>query len=364
MEKIVCYLDGRTLLQFKLLSKTCYNIASNALRFNKLWKKICLTEIPKKYFITLFNKHFDKFTSLYLLSENEYEKLYKHWLQWQSSVFNVKRIGQHHFLGYDVINKVICHKHDVMVVFSSLTSVFSLLKNLKEENYVIKNNGLKPRYPGMLIILNPRPETTESNAEQNQYMTCNQKYCNRCPLHSIAYQVHDGNFESKPIGKLIDVDTNIYTNVCCWVRESWYEWHSNDASNVVNGHYCQKLINTIYTSVVHGVIISLSPGNRIVVHDIYKNSCTTIHSWLDRKYVRATALYIYTDILFVGTQNSYLLAYRLQSWDDLIHPKKKNMLLEIKLHIGKIEKIDIMDYKNVKAVIVASTLSIYWLKVN
>lgn len=365
MEKIVCYLDGRTLLQFKLLSKTCTDIANNALRYNKLWKRICLKEIPKRYFIILLSKHCDTFTPLDSLTESQYEELYKSWILWQSTVLNVTCIGQHNFLDNGMVKNVICNKRDVMLVLSNGTTKFSLLKNQKTTNsYTVKDNTFEPNLPYTLTTLNPWPQISEVNNEPDLFITCCQKYSNVCPLHNTGRKIHDGSLSRYYIGKLIDVDTSVYTNVCCWVRSLWYEWHSNDTPDIVNGHYCQKLHNTIFTSVIHGLIVSQTPTNCIVVHEMFNNTCITLCPWMDHKYIEATALYIYTDILFIGTQNSYLLAYRLRCWDDLFNLKHENMFLEMQLGLGQIIKINIMDYKDIKAIVVASKSSICWLKVN
>lgn len=365
LEKIVSYLDGRTLLQFKLLSKTCKDIVNNALRYNKLWKQICLEEIPKKYFITLLSKRYDTFIPLDSLSESQYEELYKSWIRWQNNVFNITTIGQHNFLGNEIVKNIICNKRDVMVILSNCTAKFSLLKNQNmSDSYTVKDNKLESNLPYTLMMLNPWPQISEENEEQNIFITCCQKYSNVCPLHNTDRKVHDGSLSRYYIGKLIDVDTSVYTNVCCWVRSLWYEWHSNDTPDIVNGHYCQKLHNTIFTSVIHGLIVSQTPTNCIVVHDIFQNTCVTLCPWMDHKYIGATALYIYTNILFIGTQNGYLLGYRLRCWDDLFNLKHESMFLEIQLNLGQIVKIDIMDYKDIKAIVVTSKTSICWLKVN
>lgn len=365
MEKIICNFDGNTLLKFKSLSSVCTDIANNAMLYNNLWKKICLKEIPKNYFIELLNKHFNTFIPYGSLSEIQYEGLYKHWEQWQNPAFKTTRIGQQDFLGFDKINKIICHKFDVMVIFTKSIYTFTLIKDEKkmENDYVIKENKSELSQPHTFVMLNPRPQTIREGEELNFYITCCLKRLNLCPLHNMVNKIHDGNTRGHYIGKLIDVDTNVYVNACCWVRETWFEWHSHFNTNIINGHHCQKLSNTMYTSVVHGIIIGRINTNNIIVHNIYKDLCLTLNSWMHYKYIGATAVYIYLNILFIGTQNGYLLAYRLHSWDDLINLKEKNILLESKLDIGPIVKLDIMDCENIRAIIVASSSNVLWIKV-
>lgn len=364
MEKIVYYFDGITLLKFKSLSKTCNAIVKNVLHYHKLWKHICLEEIPKKYFFDLMNKKLLVPSSLDSFSEIQYEKLFKSWLQWQCSSFKITLIGEHHFLGQDVINKIICHKFDVMVVFKKCMNLLSLLKNEKyTDAYVIKLNTTLPELNSLtLLMLNPQQQIKNEDEESSIYITCHKKCVNICPLHGTTDKVYHGYPFAHYYGDLIDVDANIYVNTCCWVRETWYEWHS-DNPNVVTRHQCNNLGYTIFTSVVHGVIIGRL-NNSIVIHGLYNKLCTKVDSWLDRKYIKATAIYIYTNILFIGTQNSYLLAYRIQCWDDLINLKEKNKLLENKLAIGQIIKLDIMDFENIKVIIVASVSSVLFIKIN
>lgn len=364
MEKIVYYLDGITLLKFKLLSKTCNDIVKNVLRYNDIWKKICLTEIPNKYLIDLLNKQFNRYISFDSLSEIQYERLYKCWIRWQRSVFNVTCIGEQNFLCLEEIKQVICCKLDVLVVFSNHMCQFSLIKNEnKSGNYIIKENKSEIRKPLTLAMLNPKPQTNNDSEEHDLFIYCHQNNSNICPLHNTVDKIHDGNMKGYNIDKLIDVDTNIYINECCWVRETWYEWHSNIKSNIT-GHHCQKLNRTMFTSIIHGVIIGQIHRNSIVFHNVYKNLCITVHSWLYHKYIEATAVYIYANILFIGTQNGYLLAYRLHCWNNLMNLKKEDMLLEARLNIGQIIRLDIMDINNIQAIIVATTASIFWIKLN
>lgn len=364
MEKIICNFDGKTLLKYKSLSSVCNDIANNATRYYNPWNKICLKEIPKNYFVELLNKHFSTFVPYESLSEIQYERLYKHWDQWQSTAFNVTRIGQQDFLGLDKIKKIICHKFDVMIVFTRAIYTFTLIKNEEKTkcDYVLKEKKSELSQPHTMVMLNPRPQTIREGEELNLLITCFQQKLNLCPLH--VANLHDGNNRGHYIGQLIDVDTNIYANACCWVRETWFEWHSHFSTSTINGHHCRKLANTMFTSVVHGINIGRINTNNIVVHNMFKDLCLTVNSWMHYKYVGATAVHIYLNILFIGTQNGRLLAYRLHSWDDLINLKEKNILLSYKLDIGPIVKLDIMDYENMTAIIVASTLNVLWIKVH
>lgn len=363
IEKIVYYFDGITLLKFKLLSEKCNAIVQNVFRYHKLWKKICLEEITKKYFFDLLNKKLHAHVSLNSLSEIEYEQLYKNWLQWQCSSFKATLIGEYHFLGQDAINKIICYKFDVMVVFKNCIYLLSLLKNKKKTDaYFIKVDTLSDLHDSFtLVMLNPRHRINDEN-EESVYVTCHQKSKNVCPLHGTIDKVYHGNSMSHYTGNLIDVDANIYINTCCWVRETWYEWYSNN-TNVITGHKCKHLSCTMFISVIYGVIIGRL-NSSIVIHGIYNKLCTIVDSWLIPKYTKATAIYIYTNILFIGTQNSYLLAYRIKCWDDLINLKEKNKLLEKKLAIGQIMKLDIMDFESIRVIVVASISSVLWIKFN
>ncbi|XP_026817895.1 uncharacterized protein LOC113556882 [Rhopalosiphum maidis] len=365
MEKIVCHFDGKTLLKYKQLSKTCNDIANNALRYNKIWRKICLEELPKKYLIDLITKEVPTYIPLDSIPEVHYERVYKNWLEWQNPIFKISKIGQHHFLGLDGVVKIICHKLDVMVIFSNFMYLFSLTKNQKTGSYVLRNSNSEICKHNAIVVLNPRPQTNQETGEDNFYINCRLKHANLCPLHNTVNLVHDGNRREHYTGKLVDVDMNAYTNVCCWIRETWYEWHSHgEPKNTINGHLCPHLSYLLYASVIHGLIISRNRTNSILIHGIFKDSCIMVDSWLNTKYSGATSAYMHTNILFIGTLNGYLLAYRMHSMDDLIKLKDTNMLLEIKMDIGQIIMLDIMDFEDVKAIIVASTSSVLWLKIN
>lgn len=364
MEKIVCHLDGRTLLKFRLLSKACNVIVNNALRYNKLWKKICLNEIPTKYFIDFLNKRFnDTFAPFDSFSELQYERLYKNWLQWQNSILNTSCIGDRNLLCLDEVNQIICHNLNVMVVLSHNLNEFSLIKN-EAGRYMVVENFLKLRPPNTILALRPHQYCIKEESESlDRFMTFRQNNgINVCPIHNNL-EIHDGSHQRQVAGKLIDVNTNVYVDACCWVRETYYEYHSGFNLNTNITHLCNKLYGTMYSSVVHGVIVGYMLSNSIVVHNIHKNLCTTIHSWLNQKYIGASALYIFTNTLFIGSKNGYLLAYRLRCWDDLITLKDKNLLFETKLNIGRIVKLDIIDSKDVKIVIVASKSRILWIKI-
>jgi hypothetical protein len=365
MEKIVCYFDGETLLKFKQLSKTCAKIANNALRYNKLWKTICHHEIPKKYLIDLFTKQCDKNVPFDLLSTAHYETAYKKWLQWQNPDFKITYLGQHDFLGLNGVVKIICHNLDVMVVFTNLMSTFTITKNTISGEYYVLSGYSRMCKLNTLEVLNPRPEIIDQETEEDDiFISCRENLSNFCPLHNAVNEIHDGIIREHYTGRLVDVDMNVYTNVCCWVRETWYEWHSNNNSKAIKGHLCPHLSILLFTSVIHGLIISRNQVNSILIHEIYKNSCIMAPEWLKNKYSGASAVYMYTNILFVGTLNGYLLAYRLHCMDDLINLKDKNLLLEVKLNIGQINMFDIVDFDDIKAIVVASTKSVLWIKIN
>lgn len=363
MEKIIYYLDGKTLLQFKLLSKSCYSIVNNVIRFQKLWKKICMNEIPKRYFIDLLSKYFVTLHSSDFLLNIHYEQLYKTWLKWQCTDFKVECIGEENFVGSQEINSIICRKSEVLVIFSNYTCLLTLKENVETKNYVIINGGMQHRLPNRIVILNPQ-RYHPYDMQQNPYISCRRNTLNECPLHTDGEKLHNGNHNLN--GRLIDVDFNIHASLCCWVRDGWFEWNSDKKSgvNITCGHRCKHLYNTMFTSVVHGIIIGRMHRNDIIFHNIYDNVCQTVRPWLDNKYTGATAVYIYTNILFIGTHTGYLLAYRLKSWADLEKPNKTNMLFEKKLDIGQIVKLDVMNFDNFKAIIVSTASSVLWIKLN
>lgn len=368
LEKIVSYLDGKTLLQFKLLSKSSYSVVTNVLRFNKIaWKKFCVNEIAKRYFIELLSKYFVAYSPSDTLSEFQYEQFYKNWLQWQHPVFNVKHIGKKDLVGRGNINTIICYKSIVLVVFSNSMVLLSIEKNEETESYVITNKGTRCQRQDSLVVLNPYHNSMRNASPFDIFTTCLQNNVVVCPLHSKNNRrLLNGNFVVNFVGRLIATDFNMYLNLCCWVRESLFEWHSNENAthNPTCGHFCNNLGNTMFVSLVHGIIISRMHTNDIVVHDMYNEGCRVIRPWLNNKYTGATAVYIYTDILFIGTQTGYLLAYRLKCWADLQTLDEANMLFEMKLDIGQIVKLDVMNYDNFRAVVVASTSSVLWIKIN
>ncbi|KAL5239080.1 hypothetical protein ACI65C_006490 [Semiaphis heraclei] len=361
MEKIVCYFDCDTLIKFKHLSNASNEIANNALLYNKQWKKICHLEIPKKYLIDLFTKQLDNKIPFDLLSNNHYETAYKNWHQWQSPVFKLSFIKQYNFLGVFGKVKIICHKRNTMVVFTNFMFLFSITKNQNTGDYDLKNIDMENCESNGLLVLNPRPETNPETGEDNIFIYCNENHSNVCPLHNT---MHDGKNREECTENLIDVDMNFYTNTCCWVQNGYYEWHSDIDSKINKSHSCPHLIVHFVTSVVHGLIISRYEHNSIVIHGIRKNLCIGVNPWLKKKHAGASAIYLYINILFIGTMNGFLLAYRLNSMDDLINLKDKNILFEEQLQIGPITTFDIMDFEDVKAIVVSSITSVFWYKIN
>jgi len=313
----------------------------------------------------LFTKQCDKNVPFDLLSTAHYETAYKKWLQWQNPDFKITYLGQHDFLGLNGVVKIICHNLDVMVVFTHLMSTFTITKNTISGEYYVLSGYSRMCKLNTLEVLNPRPEIIDQETEEDDiFISCRENLSNFCPLHNAVNEIHDGIIREHYTGRLVDVDMNVYTNVCCWVRETWYEWHSNNNSKAIKGHLCPHLSILLFTSVIHGLIISRNQVNSILIHEIYKNSCIMAPEWLKNKYSGASAVYMYTNILFVGTLNGYLLAYRLHCMDDLINLKDKNLLLEVKLNIGQINMFDIVDFDDIKAIVVASTKSVLWIKIN
>lgn len=354
MEKIICHFDGRTLLNYKLLSKTCYTLVENVLRFNKLWKKICLEEIPKKYLFDLLSKQFDTFIQLNSLSEIQFERLYKNWLRLQKPVFDVTKIGQHNFLGLHGINRIVSHKLDVRVSFLEYSFLFSVQKN-HIGKYGVKKLTSELVLSRTLVVLNPKYKTNE----ENEFILIDRTSLNTCPLHNTVH----GIYMEYP-GILIDVIMNSYTNKCCWIREAGFECYSNINSCIISNHLCQSASNNLFTSVIYEIIIGQIDINTIFIHGIFDSSCKQVKSWLNDKYMGATSVHIYTNILIIGTNNGYLLAYRLTCWDDLINIKENNLLFETRLDSCNINKLEIMDFKNIQVIIVSTDSSVYFIKIN
>jgi len=179
----------------------------------------------------------------------------------------------------------------------------------------------------------------------------------------MPYSLHDVNFFHYGLnGALLDVSMNAYVDVCCWVRQFQYFWYSKTSGSLAT-HKCKFLTDTMYITVVHGLIFGRTYSNNIIIHQLDIGKCITIPLWLDYMYNRVTTIYIYLNILFIGTKNSYLLAYRLNSLDDFRKLKKENLLLEIKLNIGHITKIDIIEGDNLQAIIIVSESNIFWHKI-
>ncbi|XP_025423532.1 uncharacterized protein LOC112692923 [Sipha flava] len=353
IEMIICHFDGRTMLQFKLLSKRYYAIANNACHHNRLWKKICNKEIPKQYIFDLFNKQIDKFVSLESISEIEYEGLYKHWLQWQNTVFNKMLISEQHFLGLDNINIIVCHKLEVKVIFKKHMCILSLIEHDKKvcmENYILESYN-----PNMQQSIMPNSQTII-----NQYRKDLQKRMTYYRNGLVVYtdQTPGGNPKKYYTVQLTCANTNTFTT------QSWYNCYLNLKPKLFKRGLCFKFRSIMCASIEHGLVIGRTPYDDIIIYDISKRYCMILHSWLDGKYSKATAMYIYLNILFIGTENGYLLAYRLKCRDDLLNLKKSNILLEDRLNIGPIIKLDIMDYMNIKAVIVASSSKVLWIKID
>lgn len=352
IEMIICYFDGRTLLQFKLLSKRYYTITNNACHHKRLWKKICDKEIPYQYFFDLIKKHLNKFTSMDSITESQYEGLYKHWLQWQNNVFNKMLIGEQHFLGLDDINIIICNRLEVNVIFRKYTCTLSLIKH---DSKVSMDNYLLESY---------KPTGLQSIMPSSQQHIIN-KYDQRLHKRMTYYRNGLIVYTESPNGNYKEYYSVqlTYGNTNTFAIKSWHSCHLYLKPQLLNRSVCLKFRNIMCTSVVHGLFLGRTNCNDIIIHDARSNNYTVANSWIDQKYSRVTAMYIYLNILFIGTQNGYLLAYRFQCRDDLLNLKKRNMLLEDHLNIGPIIKIDIMDNMDIKAIIVASMSKIVWIKI-
>lgn len=349
LEIIASYLDGKTLLNFKLVSKRCNYIVSYVQRCYKPWKKICHKEIPKPYFIDLISKHFCNCTDLDHFSEKQYQMIYKLWLQWQGMVFNVNCVTNYNFSSHDKIRKIYCQKLRADIVLQNLVCKLSLFKNEEKGKYsIFEPEELEISSTAIDYLLTP------SYAESYRVSLKRIRSLNNCIINHPGYC--DG-----PSRKLDYKDINSIINVELLIEESCYKCYYNGTQYY---HHCKHLKNNLFVSVIHGVIIGKTTFNCIALHNICTGLCTKINSWLEPKYMSATAVYIYTNVLLVGTQNGYLLAYRLQCWDDLVNLKKYNMLFETQLGIGTIVNINILNYKNDKIVIVSSQSSLNWIKIN
>lgn len=336
LEIIASYFDGKTLLNFKMTSKRCYTIVQYVQRHYKPWKKICLKEIPKTYFIDLLSKHFPKHHSLNTLSESQYEMMYTFWLQWQGTTFIVDCIGIYSFLNNEKIKRIVCIDLSADIFLPNSIYNISLFKDKIKEKYLVVD------VPKILV----------HSSNTTEFVVMNDLFL------SELVSSHDLRIR----GGIKYADNNVYINVSCLVNE--YQYFSPNCASIIPDHWCENLKDTMFLSVVHGVIIGQTTFNCVAIHNMYTGLCTQVKSWLEPKYTAATAVFIYTNILFVGTQNSYLLAYRLQCWDDLINLKKNNILFETRLGLSKIIHINILNYKNDKIVIVSSQSSLKWIKIN
>lgn len=361
LENIVRYFDGRTLLNFKLTSKSCNAVAKNVCKRQKLWKKICLKEIPWLHLTELFTKLFDVYTPFDSLPEPQYEGLYKHWLQWQSSTLKFTYLNGINFAVNDGIRKIIAHRLDIMIMFPKHTKLITLKKDMKTNTYVPKLTDQSSIHPHSdIMTINPVYQSITGDPCFPDYKFYRSLGSNICPLHN-KYVAHTNCFEGRR--PLLAVDSNFYNTKCCWVRDSWYGCYKT-YSPLIFQHFCYKLNNILFLSVTQGVIISSLLHNSISFHNIYHELCVTSHSWLNTKYMQATSAYIYTDILIVGTQNGFVLAYRLLCWDDLISLKEERKLLEFKTNIGQIIRLDVVNYENLKAIVAASNHKVIWIKIS
>ncbi|XP_050426126.1 uncharacterized protein LOC126836610 [Adelges cooleyi] len=359
MEKIATYLDGRSLIAFKLVSKSCNVVASNAVLYNKMWKKFCLNDIPSKYFQEMLKK---RFTDINLFGESDYENLFKGWLLWQKPKFKVSLIFEETFL-INGICSLLAYQDELIVVTDYSYCPYILKRNnLTNKVELIKKQQSQLHRSIYLLALNPRLQCAEANNDA-KYNWLNRKGPNVCPLQSQGSTSHTGIPIARFGGQLLSVDVNPYEEKCCWIRQSWYGYYSHSPLKKLHEHYCDRLSSTVFSSVIHQLVIGRMTNNYISVHDMNRDECMVVPLWLNIKYMEATAIFIYTNMLFVGTRNSYLVVYRLNNWNDLLKPKESNILLDVHLSMGPILAIEILDYKNHKTIVVAARSRIVWLNV-
>lgn len=351
---IIRHFDGRTMLKFKMLSKSCYIITNSVCQNYKLWKKICVKEIPRQYILDLLYKRVIKYIPIEMIPEYHFEWMYKHWLLWQKKVFNKTLIGEQHFQGVHQINIIICHGLDVKVIFKNYMCTLSLIKLDKKVRAGVNS------FESFEAIIKQRKK---SNSQAILYKYDNNPHKRTTYFRNglTVYKTNNANIKNSDehyTVLLTFVDSNTFAT------KFWHHTPFNSKPARFHRDLCSRFIQSMYSSIDHGLIIGRTNCDDIVIHDIIKDHCTVARMWLDHKYSVATAMYIYMNIMFIGTQNGYLLAYRLQTVDDLIHPKRNKLLLEDNLSIGRIIRLDIIDSMNVIAVVVASTSKVVWIKIN
>lgn len=79
----------------------------------------------------MINKRFDGYFTFNSFTEIQSERLYKNWLKWQSTDFNIKTIGSLTFLGLQSINKILCNEFYIMVIFLNDVHKCSLINTDK-----------------------------------------------------------------------------------------------------------------------------------------------------------------------------------------------------------------------------------------
>ncbi|XP_050529700.1 uncharacterized protein LOC126899149 isoform X2 [Daktulosphaira vitifoliae] len=326
---------------------------------NHIFYKEISDEISRNYLLDMLRKRKHGLICIDLLTESDFECLFKCWLLWQKQKFKVSHVGEEHFLAGDGICKLINFQNYFEIISPKYKNLYCLTMNDKSEIISIVKEDSKSHRINSLIILNPQPDCSN----ENHVIACNSNGPNICPIQLALYEGHNG-LSIEYSGKLLDVDTNLHIARCCWIRESWYGCFSHHKQKLITEHTCTKLKYTIYSSVIHGLVIGRTNNNGLICHDMYRDTCKTICPWLETKYIEATAICVYTNMLFVGTRNSYLLVYRLNNIKDFECLQTNNKLLEEHLSIGQIVSLEIMDYKNYRIIAVASNSSVIWLQIS
>jgi len=208
MEIIISHLDGRTLLKFKTLSKSYYEIVTTSVRLNNIWKNICFKEIPKKYFVDLLNKYVDGLITLDSVTENMYETLYKKWLKWQRTNFNITCIAEYKAMSHEQIGNIISNKFNVLAILGDYSALLSLMekKDVPNSYIVLKTN--KRRFRPLTMVLSPnfRNIFSEEYPKELTYNIYFKHEANVCPIHNA---LHDVNFFHYGLnGALLDVSMN------------------------------------------------------------------------------------------------------------------------------------------------------------
>jgi len=81
----------------------------------------------------------------------------------------------------------------------------------------------------------------------------------------------------------------------------------------------------VFDAIEHGVLFLGNFTNRVIIFKLDNEDSIHFSFTLDDKYCNVSAVHNYTNIIFIGTQDSYLLAYRINSFYDLVQLTNENL---------------------------------------